>query len=413
MKRFITYIYEYKNGQKCSNTGFMKVDWRKEQCRLEVHIRNLAVKQESVIGYWVVKRNQKTTGIFMGEIGVAQGKGDSQIIFSRQDGNLDFEMEDVIGIAIKGSQTGYLATSWVDDPGIEFLYGTFALGMEKGSEKSEENSKADTENEVKAAEIHTQQMERMAEPRPQPQPEPIPRPYPGGLTAPEPEQMPMLEQTPVPGPPKRPIPGQAPIQIPRPGNPPAEQSGQRPDEIWWNEPWFIPGNEPERSPMPDCPPCSMEPEPMPEAPGESRENDSLESQEAFSRINQSCQEARRHDEDQNNSNMRRIDINDIRTLPSANWYLCNNSFLIHGFFNYKYLVIKEIEENGRKKSYLGVPGIFERPERTMALLFGFPKFEPEVSALQGNANIPVMTVSEEIQDIPEGTFGYWFCLLDI
>ena len=110
MKRFITYIYEYKNGQKCSNTGFMKVDWRKEQCRLEVHIRNLAVKQESVKCYWVVKRNQKTTGIFMGEIGVAQGKGDSQIIFSRQDGNLDFEMEDVIGIAIKG--TSFSKISW-------------------------------------------------------------------------------------------------------------------------------------------------------------------------------------------------------------------------------------------------------------------------------------------------------------
>lgn len=119
------------------------------------------------------------------------------------------------------------------------------------------------------------------------------------------------------------------------------------------------------------------------------------------------------EQEQKNPAMRRIDINDIRTLPSANWYLCNNSFLIHGFFNYKYLVIKEIEENGSRKSYLGVPGIFERPERTMALLFGFPKFEPEASALQGKTHIPVMAVSEEIQDIPDGTFGYWFCLLDM
>lgn len=95
--------------------------------------------------------------------------------------------------------------------------------------------------------------------------------------------------------------------------------------------------------------------------------------------------------------LKKIDVTEIKSLPKKNWYLCNNSFLLHGFFSYHYLVIKEKEENGQKKYYLGVPGIYERPEKAMALLFGFPEFEAEKS------NKPE----------PVGEFGYWYCLLDM
>jgi hypothetical protein len=100
----------------------------------------------------------------------------------------------------------------------------------------------------------------------------------------------------------------------------------------------------------------------------------------------------------------RIDISDIRKLPKKNWYLCNNSFLIHGFFNYRYLVLVEMEGNGAKKTYLGVPGIYEKPERMMAMLFGFPDFLPEGSR---------KTVQEADTTEPLGRFGYWLCLLDM
>jgi hypothetical protein len=100
---------------------------------------------------------------------------------------------------------------------------------------------------------------------------------------------------------------------------------------------------------------------------------------------------------------RRIDISDIRTLPKKNWYLCNNSFVIHGFFHYHYLIVAEFEEEGRKKTYLGVPGIYERPERMMAMLFGFPEFRTE-TAVNG--------VLEEDESEPIGAFGYWLCLLE-
>lgn len=108
---------------------------------------------------------------------------------------------------------------------------------------------------------------------------------------------------------------------------------------------------------------------------------------------------------------KKIAITDIRTLlPKRNWYLCSNSFLIHGFFNYHYLILKTVEYNGQKKCYLGVPGIYEQPERTMAFMFGFPSFEPARAGEEDSGT------ASEAADIPPasygtGVFGYWMLQL--
>ena len=92
----------------------------------------------------------------------------------------------------------------------------------------------------------------------------------------------------------------------------------------------------------------------------------------------------------------KIEIPDIRKLPKSNWNLCNNRFLLHGFFNYHYLMLKTLEIDGEKQQFLGVPGIYEQPERMMAMLFGFPEFE---------------TASTAPEDMT-GVFGYWICPLN-
>ena len=91
----------------------------------------------------------------------------------------------------------------------------------------------------------------------------------------------------------------------------------------------------------------------------------------------------------------RMELKDLRLLPQKYWYLGNNSFLLHGFFNYRYLILGMTEQPEHKKWFIGVPGIFQNPERVMATLFGFPKFRNEKSA-------PINT----------GEFGYWYRFLD-
>ena len=105
----------------------------------------------------------------------------------------------------------------------------------------------------------------------------------------------------------------------------------------------------------------------------------------------------------------KMELSDIRSLPSPNWYLCNNRFLVHGFYNYGYLVRKTTLENGIKKDYLGVPGVYEKPEMVMAMLFGFVDFEV-LSAELAQAKAEEVLLQEEqtkSQEPKIGTFGCW------
>lgn len=112
---------------------------------------------------------------------------------------------------------------------------------------------------------------------------------------------------------------------------------------------------------------------------------------------------------------RKIEITDIRKLPKRNWYLCSNSFLIHGFFNYHYLMLKTIEQDGQKICFLGVPGVFEQAERMMALLFGFPEFEPAQVAGENDSPDSASQSDRPTQQLTSsgGVFGYWMCKLEL
>ena len=99
----------------------------------------------------------------------------------------------------------------------------------------------------------------------------------------------------------------------------------------------------------------------------------------------------------------KINLAQIQDLPSSNWHLSTNSFLLHGFWNYGYLVLKKEMEKDEEMLSLGVPGIFEKPEAVMAILFGFPQFE-EIEKKE----------TKEIENDVEpqvGTFGGWFTKL--
>lgn len=53
-------------------------------------------------------------------------------------------------------------------------------------------------------------------------------------------------------------------------------------------------------------------------------------------------------------------------------HLANNSFLLHGYYNYRHIIL------GREPDgffYLGVPGVYYEREKMVALMFGFEAFE--------------------------------------
>lgn len=95
-----------------------------------------------------------------------------------------------------------------------------------------------------------------------------------------------------------------------------------------------------------------------------------------------------------------IELKDLRELPNKYWYLGNNSFLLHGFFNYHYLVFGKLADG---RWFIGVPGIYQRQERVMASIFGFPGFflTPKNAVLQ----------TASCEEIKEQQPGIWYHVL--
>lgn len=68
----------------------------------------------------------------------------------------------------------------------------------------------------------------------------------------------------------------------------------------------------------------------------------------------------------------KLEPKDFMVLRSGYQHLVNNSFLLHGFYNYRYLIL------GKEKDfYIGVPGVFYEREKMVAMMFGFEAFECE------------------------------------
>lgn len=90
----------------------------------------------------------------------------------------------------------------------------------------------------------------------------------------------------------------------------------------------------------------------------------------------------------------KIQRQDLSRLPRKEWRIANNSFLLHGFYNYHHLLY--IEEDGNV--WIGVPGIFHEKEQAAAKSFGFTEFR----RLNGGE----VELSKDETNTYED-FGYW------
>lgn len=73
-----------------------------------------------------------------------------------------------------------------------------------------------------------------------------------------------------------------------------------------------------------------------------------------------------------------IEPKDFIVLRASCQKLVNNSFLLHGFYNYRYLILgpdKELGDGEGECFYLGVPGTYFEREKMVAVMFGFEGFE--------------------------------------
>lgn len=89
-----------------------------------------------------------------------------------------------------------------------------------------------------------------------------------------------------------------------------------------------------------------------------------------------------------------IGADDLKYLPGSCKNAIKNSFLLHGFYLHKHLLIGKYKCKKRQKVYvLGVPGNYENSETLVAAMFGFDNFK-----------------RAKREGVPDANFGYWYTL---
>ena len=285
MKRFITYLYECEKGNKLRNVGFARVDVRSNQMNVEISIRNFSRSNE-VGKIYLLVGDKELLGVDVAEIKVIGGQGQTRFVCDTE--NLcdkKYMDENIVGIAIKFKNNGYVESCWADEWAEAIVNEQFYL-YSKLQEDEEVTPQIEMKEEQSEIEEVLEEMELQL------------------------------------------------VEAPRIKN----------------------------------------------------------------------------DEKENNITYHKIDLSQIRTLPSKNWHLSNNSFLIHGFLNYGYLILKEEMEGDKKKLALGVPGLFEKPEMVMAIMFGFPEFVavPEAVKELPMGEMVNSSNKEKNQEPKTREFGCWF-----
>lgn len=82
----------------------------------------------------------------------------------------------------------------------------------------------------------------------------------------------------------------------------------------------------------------------------------------------------------------------LKQLPIEDDAVVNNSFLVHGYYNFKHILFGKVCENDNNTRYfIGVPGMYCNRERFMASMFGFCNFK-----------------KSHRSDYSNPYFGYWY-----
>lgn len=294
MKRFITYLYDYTGAVKGKNAGFVKVDMRGNQCRLEIHVRGLGQVTEQGIIYFIIE-DSGLNGVKVGEMEILRGQGDyGTIIKCNPIGDSPYQFGQIAGVCVSYGDHQMAASKWKEDPNLQFALQDIHIWEPPQLEPEQELQKLEKlQPKADASEAQIRQVEISKSAAQQPTTSETQQPTTSAA-----------QQT---------------------AHPTAQAAAL---ETGWAETWK-----------------QLQ-----------AQNEKLEFRK------------------ERNGDWIKMDIKAIRSLPKRNWYLGNNSFLVHGFFNYHYLILGREMDGDKERWYLGVPGFYQQQERVMATIFGFPEF---------------------------------------
>ena len=116
MKRFIRYLYEYQNGKRTRNTGFVKVLEQTDTAEIQIYGRGFPVAGGRTLEiYLFYEEDGKCIGIRMGEIRGAQAAFGYKLIYTTDDVGGDGQFGKIGGMILRtgnGADAGYYGAVW-------------------------------------------------------------------------------------------------------------------------------------------------------------------------------------------------------------------------------------------------------------------------------------------------------------
>ncbi len=368
-KRFVSYIYAYDRGIKERNVGFAKVEARDGHCRLVISLKGAyggnGREQEIYLYY---REEEILKGIFIGNFRIENGAGEFRdIVFSDNIRDSGRTIADISGILIRSKEPLEIiyASAWDDhilkvenfmpaerkEAPLPFE-DIISVRDVQGFLPKENKGRHLYESRLQAAQMMWEKKQELAK-----------------------EQAAAAET--------------ASDEVPPSG---AGSSQMASNRMPSNESGT--GEQTEESMMNAAGAENISLGYNPAAEGENRTTDVPVLQAAemspvgflWDALCKCCQKVRAFEEERDTFCLK-IELKDLERLPRDNWVLGNNSFLLHGYYNYRYLLLAKPKD---EEMILGIPGMYHQKERVMASLFGFDDFKPSKPCAQ-----------------LAGQFGYW------
>ena len=387
-RRLISYIYAYEGEEKGKNIGFVKLESRNGQCRLSVNVKKIYAGGND-IGVYLIASGRE---IPLGNIFIRNGCGEFRTIINVENvmgtGN---SLDSCIGLVIheKGEEWRVYKTVW-EDAVAQAAELELAEAAEKKPDDTQERDKRlkkqieELNREIdeaakvgdNIAEKENVEKESAAEGNAAEDTSPAASGAPQNTSEPK-----LLQQLQPSGdPPKQPSADQQ-------SQPPADRNSQPPTDQQPQSPQsssspFIQSTQQEEIPLGD--PKALE--------HLDAEEEKWGPEVLWDRFRKHYPKMQAFDSP-GTAEILTIRPQDIGLLPRENWGYGNNSFLLHGYYNYRYLIFARVgdEKHTRARYILGVPGHYYSHEKYMASMFGFPHF--------------VLAKTQPAQD---GRFGYWY-----
>ncbi len=400
-RRLISYIYAYEGEEKGKNIGFAKLESRNGQCRLSVNVKRV-YSGGNDIGVYLLSSGQE---IFLGNIFIRNGCGEFRTIINVENvmgtGN---SMDSCIGLIIheKGEEWRVYKTVWEDA-----VAQAAELDLAEAAEKNQEDIEKKDERLKKQIEELNREIDKAAENEGAQEKveagEMANAEQENGAKAVVPEQGAEAAKSDITVENDNAAESETVAEDAVPEAPNVLQNMPEPET--WQQPQS-PAEQSASEQPPANQPSSLSSRPLIQTPqqeeiplGNPKDLERLDAEEEkwgpevlWNRFRKHYPKMQAFDSP-GTAEILTIRPQDIGLLPRENWGYGNNSFLLHGYYNYRYLIFARVgdEKHTRSRYILGVPGHYYSNEKYMASMFGFPHF--------------VLAKTQPAQD---GRFGYWY-----